>query len=357
MGVGSFIAVLGLTSTANAQVSDTFTARDATELTVEFRATSYASTFQPDAEASVEHLEGVVSAGTYAYTKFTVQRTRFSAPVTGGSIPVMAASAGYWRTVGPTVADGRTFDQALEEHQVAVLGQRAADTLGIEDVGDQPRITINSQSFTVIGIVSDADREGAAISTAVMIPLRYAHTQEPDLRDQMIVSTELGAVEAAAKQVPTAIDPIAPGSLAVSYTPRAKVIDNEVSDQLRALFLSLAAVCLFVGAVGIANVSMISVMERVPEIGLRRALGALPRHVLLQFLMEAALLGFLGGLTGGVIGELVVVTVSSIQDWTPVMETWLLAASAPVGIAIGTLAGAYPAGRAARIDPVEAFRR
>nr|WP_324290519.1 ABC transporter permease [Streptomyces sp. H27-H5] len=119
----------------------------------------------------------------------------------------------------------------------------------------------------------------------------------------------------------------------------------------------LAGICLVIGAVGIANTTLVAVLERTSEIGLRRALGARGRHVAAQFLTEAATLGTLGGLVGTSLGELTVVAVSLARDWTPVIHPATVAAAPLTGLVTGLPAGLHPAWRAARIEPVEALRR
>ncbi|NNL48735.1 MAG: FtsX-like permease family protein, partial [Acidimicrobiia bacterium] len=125
---------------------------------------------------------------------------------------------------------------------------------------------------------------------------------------------------------------------------------------LNLLFVILGSVALLVGAIGIANVTLVSVMERTGEIGLRRALGATRRHIATQFLAESSTMGFVGGVLGGATGILIVVSVSAIQSWTPVLDP-LMALSTPlIGGFIGLVAGIYPSMRAANMEPVEALR-
>ncbi len=132
---------------------------------------------------------------------------------------------------------------------------------------------------------------------------------------------------------------------------------TEVSQDLDQLFLLLSVICLFIGTLGIANTTLVSVLERTGEIGLRRSLGARSRHITSQFLVESGMLGAIGGLVGTSLGVLSVVTVALVRDWTPVVHPTTVAAAPAIGLATGLLAGLYPAWRASRIQPVEALRR
>ena len=126
------------------------------------------------------------------------------------------------------------------------------------------------------------------------------------------------------------------------------------------LLLALAAICLFIGAVGIANTTLVAVMERTPEIGLRRSLGARSRHVFAQIIAESSLLGVLGGVVGVVgatVGILAILAVSLVQGWTPVLEPGLVVVAPAIGLAVGALAGLQPSWQASRIQPTEALRR
>jgi putative ABC transport system permease protein len=123
------------------------------------------------------------------------------------------------------------------------------------------------------------------------------------------------------------------------------------------LFLLLAAICLLIGAVGIANTTLVAVMERTGEIGLRRSLGARPRHIAAQFLAESTALGTLGGLIGTSLGVTAVVTIAVLQHWTAVLQPFTVLPAPLIGTAVGLLAGLYPAMRAALLEPLEALRR
>jgi ABC-type antimicrobial peptide transport system permease subunit len=129
-----------------------------------------------------------------------------------------------------------------------------------------------------------------------------------------------------------------------------------VQQDLNTLFLVLGLVSLLVGAIGIANVTLVSVLERTGEIGLRRALGARRRHIASQFLAESTTIGFLGGVLGASFGVLVVVIVAAFRTWTPVLDSWIPLAAPVAGAIIGLASGVYPSLRAARLEPVDALR-
>jgi putative ABC transport system permease protein len=153
-----------------------------------------------------------------------------------------------------------------------------------------------------------------------------------------------------------AIDPNNPSALKVDAPPVQGAVRKGVQSDLNALFLLLGAVALLVGGLGIANVTLLSVLERVSEIGLRRALGAARRHVAGQFLVESVIVGFLGGILGTAVGVLLTVGVSFARHWTPLLDTRLAVGAPLLGAMIGLIAGTYPAWKASAIEPITALR-
>jgi putative ABC transport system permease protein len=377
LGVGAFVAVLGLTSTAAAQISGHFDALKQTTVTVtdvgdgreRDKSDPAPVNFPADADQRVTALNGSVAAGVY-------WSVRLSKPVIGasvtvserstanaGDLPVYAASAGLFGVMHPTVMAGRLFDDFHDQRgeRVAVLGAAAAARLGISQLSAQPAVFINGVAFTVVGIIDDVQRLPEML-LGIILPRGTAERlyppPDPTISPaQMVIQTRLGAPQLIAGQVAMALRPDLPALLQATPPADPHELSDNVSGELTGLFLTLAAICLVIGAVGITNTTLVAVLERVDEIGLRRSLGARPRHVAAQFLTESTALGTLGGLTGTALGVAVVVTVAVAKNWTAVLDPVTVLPAPLIGSVVGMLAGLYPALRAATIEPVEALRR
>lgn len=369
LGVGTFVAVLGLTATTSSQIDSRFNLLTATEVSVEDVAqqqnTFAGQGFPADADARVEHLNGVRHAGVYYTVRLGGSTTVRSAPVGGANggerIEVVAASPGVLSAAGARMAQGRLYDEyhSRTKQRVAVLGASTAARLGITTLDTRPAVFIGSEPFTVIGIVDDVERK-AELLLSVMVPRTTAEElwgPPQGAGTSMLIATDIGAAQQVARLAPTALRPDHPEYLKAVPPPDPRTLRSGVTSDLQQLFLVLAGICLVIGAVGIANTTLVAVLERTGEIGLRRALGARGRHITTQFLAESGALGALGGLVGTSLGTLTVVAVAVLRDWTPVIHPATVAAAPLLGLVTGVLAGLYPAWRAARIEPAEALRR
>ncbi len=220
----------------------------------------------------------------------------------------------------------------------------------------QPVVFVGDAGFTVLGILEDVQRQPELLN-ALIIPegtAREMYGLESPTTVQ--IDTEIGAASLISAQAPIAVSPDDPDAVQVQAPLEPDEVRAGVEEDVNALFLMLGGVSLLVGAIGIANVTLVSVLERIGEIGLRRALGAGRRHIAYQFLLESTGVGLFGGVIGASAGVLVVVTVSALRTWTPVMDPRIALAAPVLGALVGLLAGLYPALRASRMAPVHSLR-
>ena len=368
LGIASLVATLGVAQTAGNQIISTFNELSATSVVVTtdrgfFGDNAPRVQLPWDSETRLKRLNGVVAAGSMADVNIGAALTR-SVPLndplgqTEFQIPMIAVSPGLFAASRAELATGRWFDKGHSERadRVAVLGVGAARRLNITRVGQQPVIFVGDLSFVVIGIVDDLLRQSDLLNS-VIVPEGTARELYQLLSPTTIqIDTEVGAAELIASQAAIAVSPNDPSEVRVQSPPSLDSLQTQVEGDVNALFLVLGAVSLLVGAIGIANVTLVSVLERVGEIGLRRALGASRRHIASQFLLESTGIGLFGGVIGASAGVLVVVAVSASNDWIPVLDARVPLGAPLLGAVVGLLAGLYPAWRASRLEPVESLR-
>ncbi|WP_087100024.1 ABC transporter permease [Nocardiopsis sp. JB363] len=379
IGVTVFVATLGLASTAAGQISSRFDAMAATEVTVTDQTSlpdlplGVIPGFGDDPELAASKINGLSASGIYFTPDITTSEDNSvqgslwppgppNAEKNSVSVDVMAVTPGFFTAVHAELQQGREFDifHQTREEPVAVLGRATAQRLGLGTVEQQPTVFIENQPFSVIGIVDDVERVPMAL-TSVLIPDTTANRiwgapGPGEGQVSLVVDTEIGAAQQVGAEIATAIRPDYPGVLQVQMPPDPRTLRDGINNDMTGLFMALAVVCLFVGAVGIANTTLVSVIERVPEIGLRRALGARKFHIAAQFLIESAGLGFIGGMVGATLGASTVIGVSLAQTWGPLLDPRTIISAPLVGAGIGLLAGAYPSWRAARTEPAQALR-
>lgn len=368
IGMSALVATLGLTRTAGNRIISQFDQLAATELFITARPGSASGLIDPkaipwDAPSRLQRLNGVVAAGTMSDVDVGNELVS-SSPVkdplnqSAFKLAVRSASEDLFRAVRAELETGRFPDlgHSNRADRVAILGPDAAQRLGIVNLERLPAISIGDQLYMVVGILRDVGRRPELLGS-VIIPegtaRRYFGLVGPGT---VVVETKIGAAYLIAGQASVALRPDDPRTLKVQVPLEPKRVRDEVQTDLNVMFLLLGGLSLIVGALGIANITLVGVMERIGEIGLRRAIGATRRHIAAQFLIESASMGVIGGIIGASIGVFIVIGVSAIQVWSPVLDPAAPFLAPLVGGVIGLLSGIYPAMRAARLEPAEAFR-
>jgi len=364
LGVGAFVTTTGLAETARAQVSARFDALKATEVRIQDAAPNGTNPFPDDVDERLEALNGV----NYAGLSFTVPdngtiqpRNTATRPTiaTGQPIPVIAATPGALNAALPTLRTGRLYDtwhQTRGEH-VAILGRVVADQLGITRIDNQPVVFLGDTPYSIIGIIDDV-RRNPDLLLSIVIPTTAAAAQF-DTRNaerQVLIDTTPGAAQLIGHQALIALRPQNPERLQALVPPDPRTLRNQVEGDVQSLFYALSALALLIGAVAITNATLLNVIERRPEIGLRRALGATRAHIARQITLEAALTGTLAGTLGATLGITAVTITAIARQWTPTIQPNILLTAPLIGIATGTLAGLIPALKAARTPPAETLR-
>ena len=360
LGIGSFVAIIGLSDTASSQITAQFNLLNATQVTVTDIAERPISSFPDDADERMKRLNGVEAAGVWWPAARDQPVSTAPAVESGTRLDVYGATQGTIDAAEPKLRQGVSLNAFHQDSaaRVAVLGTSGARSLGITSIANQPAIFVNGQALTVIGMVDDTQRL-PQLSLGLVVPASTARELwgPPGSTANMIVKTALGASQVVSRQAPLALRPDAPQSFRATAALDPTSLRRTVEGSVNSVLLSVAVVAVVVGAIGIANTSLVAVLERRNEIGLRRALGARRRHIAGQFLVESTLLGLLGGMIGTALGVVVSLAVAIARDWTAVL-TPLVPALAPIaGALVGLLAGSYPALRAASVQPAVALRQ
>lgn len=358
LGIAAAVATLGITSTAGGAISDRFDAVQATLVTAEFSGNQFSGEVPPpppSASARVRALNGVVDAGLLCPGRADHALSRVGEAAAGeraNQVSVVAAEPHALSALDVHVTAGRAFDagHGARAEPVALLDRTAARALGMTHPTDNPVVHLDGEPVHVLGIF-EPPRGETRLTNAVVVP--YAECERVP---ETAIRTTLGAADPVAHEAPLALHPRNPAAVEMQVPPDLGTFRAGVETETRALFLGLAAVSLVIGALGVSNTTLVSVLERRAEIGLRRAVGASRRAVAGQFVVESVLLGLLGGVLGTVLGVDVTAAVALTQDWLLVLDPVLVAAGPAVGMVVGMVAGAYPAWSASRVAPASILR-
>jgi putative ABC transport system permease protein len=360
IGIGAMVAVVGVSSSAQANLIAEIDALGTNLLTVTpgTTFTGTAEVLPATAVAMIDHMANVTSAAAvYQVSGQNAYRTPLVPSAQTGGIAVAAAGENLPHVLGATIASGHFLNTLSDRYPEAVLGAQAASVLQITHLSTPVMVYLGNTWFTVVGIMNSATLD-TGLDSDVFISLPIAERifrLQPNPSAIYVRANQNDVTQVSNLLAPTA-DPQNTSGVQVSRPSDALEARAAVKGQFTSLLLGLGAVALLVGAIGIGNIMVISVLERRGEIGLRRALGATRRHITTQFLTESALLAVLGGIAGLILGAGATEAYAQVKHEPFVIPTYVLVAAPATGFVIGALAGLYPAVKAARLSPTEALR-
>jgi putative ABC transport system permease protein len=358
IGVAAIVAVLGLSSSASAGLLNEISSLGTNLLVVENGQTLSGTTAElPEAApAMIARINGVTQVEETAAVSGDVYRSPLIPTIDTNAIGIDAASLGLLGTVGTTVAEGSYLNAATDQEPVAVLGAAAAQRLGIDRVYYGERIWAGNMWLYVAGILNPAVLVPDVDSSILVgFPAAEHYLGFDGHPSAIYVRAQAGHVDGVDSLLGATANPQNPSEVDVSQPSAALVAQADAQGAFDDLFLGLGAVALLVGAVGVANIMIISVLERRSEIGLRRALGATRGHIRVQFLAEAVLLALIGGAVGVGAGALSTAVYASAKHELVVIPALAWGGGMGAAILIGAVAGLWPALRAARMSPTQAL--
>ena len=358
IGVAAVVAVLGLSASSQAGLLAEIDKLGTNLLTVTNGQTVFGQSAELPVAAPgmISRIGPVTTVQATGAVTASVYRSPLIPVIQTNALSVLATTLDLPATVGTTLAAGTYLNAATATEPVAVLGASAASRLGIDRLYPGERIWAGQQWFYVVGILKPAVL-APELDAAMLVGFPAAKTYlgfdgHPSTIYLRANTDQVAAVQAV---LAATADPEAPNQVNVSQPSAALVARAETKSALNGLFLGLGAVALLVGAIGVANIMVISVLERRSEIGLRRALGATKGHIRTQFLSEAIVLAVIGGAVGVGAGALATAIYASIKGWAIVVPPIAWGGGLGAALIIGAVAGLLPALRAARMAPTRAL--
>jgi putative ABC transport system permease protein len=362
IGMAAIVAVLGLSSSAAAGLNAEIAALGTNLLTVQNgqNFTGGTAELPKPAPGMIARLAGVTDVqDTGTLNNVDAYKSPEIPSINSNALSVDATSLGLRKAVGTSLAQGRFLNPATAREPVCVLGAAAAQRMGIDRIWPGERIWAGRMWFYVVGILRPAALT-PEIDSGVFIGYPAAekylgfdgHPSQIYVRtvkNNQAVTTRVDSLLAGQA------NPEDPSQVTVSLPSAALTAQAKTQGAFNTLFLGLGAVALLVGAIGVANIMIISVLERRSEIGLRRALGATKGHIRTQFLSEAILLALTGGAAGVTGGAIATAVYARHKHWATVIPAQAWAGGLAAALIIGALAGLLPAIRAARLSPTQAL--
>ncbi|GAA4671994.1 ABC transporter permease [Frondihabitans cladoniiphilus] len=358
IGIAAMIAVVGISSSSQAQLAATLD-RLGTNLLVAEQGEDFFGEKVPmpyTAEGSAKRVDGVEdAAATGAIDGFGAYRSSAVEKGATGGLALRTTSKGLLPVVGGSLATGSWLTDGQSEFPVVVLGAAAAEHLGITHAGQQ--ILVGTTVHTVVGVLEKVEL-APEIDSSVLMGEKAGEKLTGDRvhPSTVYVRADEERLTRIRELIPATVQPASPSDITMQRPSDALAAKQASEQAFTGLLVGLGSVALLVGGIGVANTMVISVLERRKEIGLRRSLGAARPHIRRQFLAEALFLSLLGGLAGVVIGSGVTAAFAVSNGWPVTIPPIVLGGGLGATLVIGALAGLYPAMRAARIPPTEALQ-
>ena len=360
IGIGAMVAVVGVSSSAQANLLAEIDALGTNLVTVSPGQTFLGAneTLPGTAVPMIDHMPNVEGdAAIYQVQGVAVYRTQYVPAAETGGIGVDAAGKKLPRVLGTAMTSGHFLDARSDGFPEVVLGAQAAQVMDITQVGGRVMVYLGGTWFTVVGILEPVLLDSSLDSTVfISLPMADRMFRIHANPSEIYLRANVDHVDQVSNLLPPTADPQQPDGVQVGRPSDALEARAAAQGQFTTLLLGLGAVALLVGAIGIANIMVISVLERRGEIGLRRALGATRRHISLQFLAESSLLAVLGGTAGLALGAGATDVYALTRAEPFVVPFYALLAAPTAGLLVGAIAGLYPAAKAARLSPTEALR-
>lgn len=363
IGIASLISIQGITEANQAEAraeidalgSDFLFITAGTGITEEAELLPYAAAMLDTHIDALEHVAALYPVDARA------RRNELIPEVQTGGITVSAISSSGLDLLEPvngSVALGRFHDATSVEVPGVVLGSLAAERLGIRHLVGHPTIDISGHRFAVIGVLNEFETINTDLNRTVIVGLPVAEDlfDTADTPGAIYAQVPPEQLDDVRDLIPAQANPAAPGEVAVSRPTEALEIREVIDETFARILQALALIVLAVGGIGIANIMVISVMERRGEIGLRRSLGATRKHIASQFILESTMLSLLGGGLGVATGVAVVLGYAQFKGFDAILPWGWMSVGVAAAFVLGALAGLYPAWRASRLDPAEAVR-
>jgi putative ABC transport system permease protein len=360
VGIAALVAVVGVSESSKSNLVAQLDRLGTDLLTVQPGST-FASTSQNDlprsAPAMIAQITPVRHVTETVNTTASVRRTdKVPAFLTGG-ISVLGAGVDLPRALDARIAQGTWLNAATDNYPTVVLGAGAAQTLGINHLNPPIAVWIGQRWFTVIGILRPVAVAPELDQSALIgIPAVHRFLTADTHPTTIYVRTNPDQTLAVRNVLAPTANPQDPQDVSVSRPSDALAAQIAAKGAYNTLLLGLGAIALVVGAVGIANVMVMAVIQRRREIGLRRALGATRRHIAIQFTAEALILSALGAAAGILAGIVITAGYAHARHWATAIPPTVLPGALAAALTFGLIAGLYPAVRAAWLSPTDALR-